>query len=88
MATVRYMLDKSGSEMDVVVLMRLAQSARSGTLPASQETFFAKLGMRIEYLPPGEDNWQSYMMEKFQLLRFYEYKQILFFDADVLPLCN
>ena len=88
MATVRYMLEESGSEMDVVVLLRLAQGVRSSTLPASQETFFAKLGMRIEYLPPDEDNWRSFMMEKFQLLRFYEYKQILFFDADVLPLCN
>ena len=88
LAAVRYMLDKVGSKMDVVILLRLAKGARSNTLPASQEAFFSKLGMKIEYLPQGDDDWESFMMEKFQILRHHEYKQILFFDADVLPLCN
>ena len=86
LAAVRFMLSETGSTMDVLVLMRLVNGTR---LPISQETYFSKLNVRIEYLPPGKkEDWESSMMEKFQILRLLEYKQILFFDADVMPLCN
>lgn len=89
LAAVRYMLDETGSQMDVVVLVRMAKGTNHTTLPRSQETYLSKLRMRVEYLPPGKvDSFNSFMMEKFHILRFTEYKRALFFDADVLPLCN
>ena len=87
-AAVRYMLDEAGSTMDFNILMRI-QNGLDNTIPESQSTFFSKLRMKIEYLPQDkDDNWKSYMMDKFQILRYHEYKKILFVDADVLPLCN
>jgi hypothetical protein len=90
LAAVRFMLDDVGSKMDVVVLVRLStKNTNRTTLPRSHEAYFSKLGMRIEYVPPGKkDSFESLTMEKFHILRFSEYKRVLFFDADVLPLCN
>jgi hypothetical protein len=92
LATVRYMLDYVGSTMDFVILVKLENSTMSQsitTLLRSQEAFFSKLNMKIEYLPQvGEEDFQHYMMEKFNIFRFHQYKHILFLDADVLPLCN
>lgn len=85
LAAVRFMLSEAGSTMDIVVLMRLVNGTK---LPLSQVAYFSKLNVRIEYLAPGTDNFFSLVMDKFQILRLLEYKQILFFDADVLPLCN
>lgn len=86
LAAVRFVLSETGSQTDVVILMRLVNGTK---LPQSQKTYFSKLGLRIELLPPGnKETWESLMMEKFQILRLLEYEQILFFDADVLPLCN
>jgi hypothetical protein len=88
MAAVRYMLDETGSTMDFNILMRFKYGLNA-TLPESQSIFFKKLRMNIEYLPQQEDDsWRSFMMEKFQILRYHEYSKILFVDADVLPLCN
>jgi hypothetical protein len=70
------------------ILMRLKHGLNP-TLPEAQRIFFEKLRMNIEYLPQQEDDtWRSFMMEKFQVLRYYEYSKILFVDADVLPMCN
>ena len=86
MAAFRFILSETGSQTDVVIMMRLLNGTK---LPPSQLTYFSKLGIRIEYLPPGDkETWESFMLEKFHILRLLEYKQILFFDADVLPLCN
>ena len=68
MATIRYMVDESGSKMDFNVLIRI-QNGLNNTIPESQSTFFSKLRMKIEYLPQDEDDsWKSFTTEKFQIL--------------------
>lgn len=89
LAVMVYMLETLGSTMDIVLLVRLKHAVKEKTLPEAQVRFFDKLQVRIEYLPQQEDDeWNSYMMEKFNILKFHEYKRILFLDADVMPLCN
>jgi hypothetical protein len=92
LATVRYMLDYVGSTMDFVILVKLEKTMahpNRTSLLRSQEAFFSKLNMKIEYLPQGgEEDFEHYMMEKFNIFRYHEYNHILFLDADVLPLCN
>jgi hypothetical protein len=87
---VRYVLDITNSTSDLNVLIRfrkLAETPRA--LTEAQENFFETLRMKLFYLPT-EIRYDSpgYMMDKFYILRLQKYKQILFFDADVLPLCN
>ena len=89
LATVRFMLDEAGAKSDVIVMVRILNGINHTTLPKSQETYLSKLGMRIKYLHPGEwESFNSWVMEKFRILDFSEYKRVLFFDADVLPQCN
>jgi lipopolysaccharide biosynthesis glycosyltransferase len=89
LAAVRYMLDETGSKIDVILIIRIASGSKSKALSPSQEIYLSKLKIQIEYIPQKEDDsWSSSMMEKFQIFRFLEYKQVLFFDADILPLCN
>jgi hypothetical protein len=88
-AAARYILDSAGSRMDFVVLVRLSKKVEHNRLPDSQANYFAKLGIRLEYLSPApNDDWKSFIMEKFQILRYHHYRRILFLDADLLPLCN
>jgi hypothetical protein len=90
LVVMRYMMDIAGSTMDLVLLLRLDNRVAPNVLPESQQTFFKNTRIKVKFLPQQkQDSWESFMSEKFQLLRFYDhYRQILFLDADVMPLCN
>jgi hypothetical protein len=89
LSVVRFVLDMVGSSSDVIVLVRLEKELNLTMLPKAQETFFEKLRMKLEYLAPENNaNNSNYMMDKFHILRLHGYKRTLFFDADVLPICN
>ena len=47
MATIRYMVDESGSKMDFNILIRI-QNGLNNTIPESQSTFFSKFEIAYE----------------------------------------
>ena len=78
----------SGSNADVVVLIRMASNTKEETIP--EQKILQVAGIIVKYLPKVHtDNFFSAMLDKFQVLKYYsEYYRILFMDSDVTPFCN
>lgn len=82
--------------IDFIVFVQLTSDSTAVTLPHAQERLFQQLGnVSIRYLPKMRSSihetsfYAVVVPEKFRLLQLHlEYDQVLFLDADVLPLCN
>lgn len=83
----KYVLEKSGSTADVIVLTRMSSETEDETIP--EEGLLKKAGVIVRYLPKVHtDNFYSAMLDKFQILKYTEYARILFLDSDITPFCN
>jgi hypothetical protein len=70
-------------------MLRLSSEYNASTLSQPIADLFEAIGMQIHHLEKSSsDDWTNMMMGKFQALKFTEYDRIIFWDADVLPLCN
>lgn len=76
---------------DFIVFVQLTSDSTAVTLPQAQKQLFQQLGISIRYLPKMRSSIHETLVvpEKLRLLQLYkEYDQVLFLDADILPLCN
>ena len=84
-------LKDAGSKADFVLLVHMASSSHTATLPEDVTRWFSELGVHIKYLPPTPswvNEFSTIAMEKFRILDFVEYDRVLFLEADVMPYCN
>jgi hypothetical protein len=84
----RILLER-GSNIDVVVLVRMHTDTNETRLPPEHESMLVKSGVIIKYLPkPVIDNFHTAMMDKFSILNLIEYERVMFLDSDVMPIWN
>eukprot|EP00547_Thalassionema_nitzschioides_P004458 CAMPEP_0194202448 /NCGR_PEP_ID=MMETSP0156-20130528/2461_1 /TAXON_ID=33649 /ORGANISM="Thalassionema nitzschioides, Strain L26-B" /LENGTH=456 /DNA_ID=CAMNT_0038927937 /DNA_START=52 /DNA_END=1422 /DNA_ORIENTATION=+ len=87
-----YILSKSGSQLDVVVMVRMSAKSTLDALPVQEERWLRSAGAVIKYLPRvndvRSDSFYTATLDKFQVLELIEYERVLFLDSDVIPLCN
>jgi len=87
-----HMLRTSGSEADVVVMVRMSTKSKHDALIVEEEEWLRACGVKIKYLPrmnsEEADSFYSAMLDKFQILDLTEYSRVIFLDSDVIPLCN
>lgn len=84
-----YLFDFYGSHQDSKLMLRLSSDYNASKLSQPIAELFEAIGMQVHYLERSlTDDWANMMMGKFQALKFTEYERIIFWDADVLPLCN
>lgn len=84
-------LDNWGSSAEIVVMVQMAHDS---TFDALSDADVAKLKsygrVMIRYLPKPQFALTFYEMQlqKFRILELFQYRRVLFMDADVIPLCN
>jgi hypothetical protein len=84
-----YILQDTGSEADIIVMVRMQVKSTISELPEQEASMLTKMGVQIRYLPlDSTDSFYSAMMAKFFILDYTEYDRIIFMDSDVIPLCN
>ena len=84
----KYILQQSGSEADMMVLVRMTSNTKDETI--AEQKLLERAGIIVRYLPKVHtDNFYSAMLDKFQIFKYYsEYERILFMDSDIAPFCN
>ena len=85
-----YILRHSGSNSDIVVLVRMsADSDVDARLPPNITTLLESSGVHIKYIPKVKvDNFYSAQMDKFNILNLVQYDRVLFMDSDIMPFGN
>lgn len=84
-------LEASGSKADIVVLVQMAFESKSDYLPKEEVAYLRNYPkILVHYIPrPLEPHsFYSTQFDKFRILELTQYRRILYFDADVTPLCN
>jgi alpha-N-acetylglucosamine transferase len=84
-------LQNWGSTADIVLMVQMAHDSRLDTLP-DEDVLKLKAYSRIviRYLPKPRiaPTFYEVQFEKFRILDLFQYRRVLFMDADVMPLCN
>jgi len=87
-----YILRHSGSNSDIVVLVRMSSTdsnEKDAGLPLNITTLLESSGIHIKYIPKVKvDNFYSAQMDKFNILNLVQYDHVLFMDSDIMPFGN
>jgi len=84
-----YILRLSGSNRDIMVMVRMASSTQETNLPPDLENIFQNNNILLKYLPKVKvDNFYTATMDKFEILNLVQYNRVLFLDSDIMPFCN
>jgi len=87
-----YILSTTNSKNDIVVMVRIAATSTLETLSPKEERWLRSAGCIIRYLPKMNDkrseSFYTAQLDKFQVLDLIEYERVLFFDSDIIPICN
>ena len=78
-----------GTIADMIVLVRMASTTAMTTLSDQDVSLLQRIGIKIQYLhKPDDDSFYNAMMDKFEILTLTQYRRVIFFDGDAIPLCN
>jgi len=86
-----FILRRDGSNADVVIYMQWKYEDKNNTLSKSELRVLEEMNIILDIHSATKTNeyfFERLMMEKFQLWKMTQYERIIYFDADVMPLCN
>lgn len=82
-------LRQTGSRADLLLLVEMLYSSPAARLPVHEERWLQSLGVQIKYLPKRPQQYfYRTQMDKFRILKWVQYRRIMFLDVDVLPTNN
>ncbi len=84
-------LENWGSTADIVLMVQMAHDSNSDTLSEEDvKKLQAYPRIVLRYLPKPQVAMTFYeiQLEKFRVLELFQYRRVIFMDADVMPLCN
>jgi hypothetical protein len=84
-----YLLRKYGSTQDAIVYFMMADSSKYRTLPVEELNVLYALNATPRQIPTSSNQtFHRVMLQKFRILGLSQYRRVIFFDADAIPLLN
>lgn len=81
----------SQTTADIVVMVQFQRNTTTTILPSTDVQWLELYpNIHIHYLPtePLRDNFYNAQLAKFHILELIQYDQVMYLDADVMPLCS
>jgi hypothetical protein len=84
-----YLLRKYGSTQDAIVYFMMADSSEHRTLPVEELNVLYALNATPRQIPTSSNQtFHRVMLQKFRIFGLSQYRRVMFFDADAIPLLN